>query len=637
VVELDGGSMVESRDVTFDERTAIVARLGGSNSAPDVKKQAQPEKQSVHEVRDEDAGDEAGHEDQNEPEPVQDAGDHGIDGDDAENEDSSDDSEDGDDGGAEAQQEHPAAQQQQLRRSARQQVPSRKLAEAIAASAATVRVAEALQQQEGREAIEAELKQLRDMGTYQIVDRPRVGKVVPTQLIVVRKGDGRWKARLVVCGNHVPDGVEDTMAPVASLPAIRTVLAHAAAGSWQVRQFDVKGAYLYAELRPEEYVHVQPPACAKVPKGKVWLVRRALYGLRQSGRRWNDLLDSLFASGGWRRSATDGCVYTKRDGHELQATAVVWVDDLCVAFKSRTVRDEFERHFGRHVTLTHKDLPSTYVGIELKRTDRGIKLTQTKYIEQVAELYGLQHTKPVEAPTTGEHLRPMSDDDKPCPPDVNMPSVVGALQYIACGTRPDIAAAVNQLAIHQSRPSELHWRAAKRVLKYLYTTRAIGIEYLRDGPRQIISYADADFANDETTRRSVTGYVVFFAGGPVAWKSKRQTLVTLSTAEAELVAASALTQFLSHYKVLLEELGDKQDTVAIYEDNRAVLNMCSGDGYLSQRTKHIDIRGRHVIEQCRGGAIKLAYVRSEENVADVLTKPLSRELHKRLVQLLRLH
>jgi hypothetical protein len=198
---------------------------------------------------------------------------------------------------------------------------------------------------------------------------------------------------------------------------------------------------------------------------------------------------------------------------------------------------------------------------------------------------------------------------------------VGALQYVAQGTRPDIANAVNALAQYQANPSLSHWRAAQHLLRYLAGSVGAGI-VCKPGKLELTAYVDAEFAGDRS-RRSVTGYVIFLGGSPILWKSKRQGMVTLSTNEAELVATSELARDLSWLRLLLSDMGiDFGPRVTVYEDNRNVLAMVNGDRLLTQLNRHVDIRYKYILELVDAGWVALEYVESKRNVADVLTKPL---------------
>ena len=177
-------------------------------------------------------------------------------------------------------------------------------------------------------------------------------------------------------------------------------------------------------------------------------------------------------------------------------------------------------------------------------------------------------------------------------------SLVGSLLYIATGARPDIAFTVCQLSRHLEQPSEQHWNAAIRVLRYLKSTAMKGICYeAMPGNIEVSAYSDADWARDKETRRSTSGIMVMINNSPVIFKSKVQQSVALSTAEAEYIAISLCIQEVMWVKSLLSELKVRiDDSVVMHEDNQSAIAIANNDGYQS-RAKHIDIRYHFVREK----------------------------------------
>jgi hypothetical protein len=472
-----------------------------------------------------------------------------------------------------------------------------------------------------RQCLNDELKQLHELGVWELVERPRDTKLLPSIWVVVYKvHEQRYKARLVASGDRIPDVAVDTASPVTSLITVRLLLMLAAIWSWVHTQYDVKGAYLYALLRENERYYMAPPPGTHTT-GRVCRLRRALYGLPQSGRRWNELLHEILVKIGWTQNRYDLCLYYLRHGSRLVGLIAVWVDDFKCIFSTTRVRDEFEAAMRKHVTLNRKDLPSVYVGLEQAQTPSGVRLTQSTLIKKLLREYRMEDANSRSTPAPTLRLEARGPDEPGCPTSISMPSLVGALQYVAQGTRPDIANAVNALAQYQANPSLSHWRAAQHLLRYLAGSVGAGI-VCKPGKLELTAYVDAEFAGDRS-RRSVTGYVIFLGGSPILWKSKRQGMVTLSTNEAELVATSELARDLSWLRLLLSDMGiDFGPRVTVYEDNRNVLAMVNGDRLLTQLNRHVDIRYKYILELVDAGWVALEYVESKRNVADVLTKPL---------------
>jgi hypothetical protein len=203
-------------------------------------------------------------------------------------------------------------------------------------------------------------------------------------------------------------------------------------------------------------------------------------------------------------------------------------------------------------------------------------------------------------------------------------ALVGSLAYIAVVARPDIARIVHSLQRAQANPSQLHWDAAIRVLQYLHTTPQLGPQYHKvshDQKLQLHAFVDASFAPDwqDADGVSVSGYIIFLAGGPIAWASHRQRHVAGSTCEAEFVALSECMNTLEWLKAFLHELGIGQSTISVYEDNCAAISLATGLTF-NANSRHIVVRYARVREVVAEKLFTVTYVPTREQIADGLTK-----------------
>jgi len=204
-------------------------------------------------------------------------------------------------------------------------------------------------------------------------------------------------------------------------------------------------------------------------------------------------------------------------------------------------------------------------------------------------------------------------------------SLVGALLWLSISTRPDISFATNQLARFLVNPGPSHFVAAKRVLRYLAGTSTFGIRYHRctENANTLHAYVDADFAGNPEDRLSVTGFIVFLNGGPIAWISRRQPVVSVSSTEAEFYAASIAGLELLFYRRLMEQLGfPQQHPTVVFEDNAACIFLSKRSGQIN-RAKHIDTRLFKLRELVRSGILELSKISTQDQVADLFTKALS--------------
>ena len=209
-------------------------------------------------------------------------------------------------------------------------------------------------------------------------------------------------------------------------------------------------------------------------------------------------------------------------------------------------------------------------------------------------------------------------------------SIIGGLMYAATATRPDISYSVSMLSKFNSSPSEAHLTAAKRIIRYLKGTVNLGLKYCKSEEGQLIGYADADWAGDLDDRHSTSGNVFLMAGGAISWMSKKQATVALSTSEAEYVALSSATQEAVWLRRLLTDLkATPRKPTVLMEDNQGAIAIARNP-VSHARTKHIDIRYHYVCEALQEGTIDLCYCPTEEMVADLLTKPLSKGKFEKL-------
>ncbi|KAG4039793.1 hypothetical protein PC123_g24658 [Phytophthora cactorum] len=246
--------------------------------------------------------------------------------------------------------------------------------------------------------------------------------------------------------------------------------------------------------------------------------------------------------------------------------------------------------------------------------------------------------KPIQNPIeTNVKLAPL-DENEDADTSFEYRKAVGMLMYLATGTRPDLAFAVGQLSRFVAKPSAKHVGTVKRVLRYLAGTVGYGITYERTNEVSssvaLEGYCDSDWANDPESRKSTTGFVFTLAGGAISWMSRRQSIVALSTAEAEYVAeCEATMEAAAASNILQEVMPQRTVDLRLGIDNQAAHVLATNPTY-SRRTRHIELRWHFVREQVQKGAIELHKVKGNENPADAFTKPLDKNRLKFLLELI---
>jgi transposase InsO family protein len=486
-------------------------------------------------------------------------------------------------------------------------------------------------------AVEEELATLKAAGTWRMEEPPAGANIIGSKWVFKAKKDAagniaRYKARLVAQGFSQVGGVDydDTYAPVAKLASSRAIIAMANRLRLELHQVDIKGAYLNGVLGANEVLYMQhPPGYKAVDAGtRVLRLVKTLYGLKQSGRRWYQKLTSIFTSLGFSQCQVDQAVFYKMNAAARVTTVVaVHVDDCTIAASTPELVADLKDGLRKHVEVTDLGQLHWMLGIEVRRDREAntIHLSQRAYIDSILRRYHLNDLKPLSTPMdtqvrlTSEHA-PASAAEFAAMRDVPYREAVGALNWAALSTRPDIAFAVATVARFAANPGPVHWEAVKRIYRYLAGTRELWLTY-GEMQRALEGYTDADGSMAED-RRAITGYAFLIDGGAVSWSSKRQEIISLSTTESEYVAATHGMKEALWLRTLLSDIfGSLADATTMFSDNQSAIALARDHQYHA-RTKHIDVRYhwiRWVIEQ---GSVRLIYCPTDDMVADVLTKAL---------------
>lgn len=487
-------------------------------------------------------------------------------------------------------------------------------------------------------AMKREYNSLLENKTWELVERPKNVNVIGSRWVFTMKRNDagvpvRPKARFVAKGYSQQFGFDvfETWAPVTRLTSIRCVLSLAAMLDWECHNMDVDTAFLNAPV--EETIYVEQPEgfVDYGPKGEplVCRMKKSLYGLKQAPRNWNHVIDEWFKEYGFNVSEADPCLYVKRseprrDGEMSILIVLLWVDDLIICGSSAGDIGEFKKAISKRFNMKDLGALSYILGMEITR-DRGartLEITQKAYIEKMLQRFQMEECKPVGTPAEGALSR-----NKEAGPNREFMSMVGSFLYAAMVTRPDIAYAVQALGRHLQGTTDEHFVAAKRVLRYLKGTKELGLKYggtTAGGSSKpiVVGYADADWASDKETRRSVTGYLFTLNGAAISWSSKLQPTVALSTSESEYMAACYAAQEAIYLRRLMGSLGFAQEgPTIIHEDNMGCIGM-SENPILHQRSKHIDIRYHFLREAVSNGQVLLTFIPTSEQIADLLTKAL---------------
>lgn len=347
---------------------------------------------------------------------------------------------------------------------------------------------------------------------------------------------------------------------------------------------------------------------------------KSLYGLKQAAKVWNEKLRGIITELGFEQSDSDPCLYSKRSAKDIQFM-IIYVDDILVADTSEEKIDETARGLERALELTRLGELKSYLGIRIRRDPEGIySIDQEEYIEKIVERYGLGDAKISKIPLNTGYFK-ASENKKPMVNNHFYQKLIGALLYVATHTRPDIAASVSILSQRVKQPSESDWIEAKRVVRYLKGTKNLRLRLGRNS-NGLVVYADADWAEDTTDRKSLSGYMFLYNGAAIAWSCKKQSSTASSSCEAEYISLAEASREALWIRRLVKDFQEAETgATKIYEDNQSTIKMVENKEFRS-RTKHVDTKYHFVSDLVDKNIVELHYCPTEEMTADLFTKPL---------------
>lgn len=354
-------------------------------------------------------------------------------------------------------------------------------------------------------------------------------------------------------------------------------------------------------------------------ENKVCLLKRSIYGLKQSARVWNQALSIVLINAGFEQSKWDMCLYIlKKDGG--MAYILLYVDDILFATTHTPLLNYCQQKLNEKFQIENLGTISSYLGIQIRKIGSKFHLNQEAYINKVLVKFELSNAKGSDIPMNADYYK--HNDGDLLPYNNNYRKAIGSLLYIAINTRPDICASVIILSQKIVKPTQYDWNEVKRIIKYLKSTANDSLLLGHDG-KPLYGYADANWAEDPKTRKSNTGFV-FMLGAPISWRCRRQDCVTQSSTEAEFIALAEACNEAIWIKRILEDFEVKFNSpIKIYEDNQGCIKMVHSEK-LNNRSKHIDIKKYAVKDYISSKIIEVEYCPTEDMVADIFTKPLQK-------------
>jgi hypothetical protein len=485
-----------------------------------------------------------------------------------------------------------------------------------------------------------EYTELESRGTWQIVDESSTHiKPLPLKWVFTYKFDTdgyleRYKARICVRGDLQPLNDRDNYAATLAAKVFRTVMAIVAYFDLDAEQWDAINAFING-IQDEE-IHTYFPDGFKI-SGKILRLLRALYGLRRSPLIWLNEFSRTLTELGLTQIPESQCLFT--NGHIL---VFFYVDDIVIIShpKHRAECQEFKEKLLQKYQFKQLGELKWFLGIRILR-DRSKKLLwlcQDAYIEKITRNFNLINATHFNTPLSTDDFIP--NTSKATPQEIHAyQSRIGSTTYATTITRPDSARASNKLAEFMLNPSPTHIAAANRLIKYLYDTRYLAIQYGYDRPNdsgldpEFRCSTDAAFADDIPTRKSTEGYLFKLFGGPIDWRSTKQKQVTTSSTEAELMALSHASTELYWWRRFFQSIQLELDPYKVECDNQQTIRLITTPAIkLATKLKHVDIHNHWLRQEVQEKRLYLDWIPTNDMPADGLTKALPKLKHRTFIQ-----
>ncbi|GJW15890.1 retrovirus-related pol polyprotein from transposon TNT 1-94 [Tanacetum coccineum] len=318
----------------------------------------------------------------------------------------------------------------------------------------------------------------------------------------------------------------------------------------------------------------------------------------------------------------DNTLFTKRSKSHL-VIVQIYVDDIIFGSTSQNLCDDFAKIMHDEFEMSMMGELNFFLGLQIKQMEDEIFFNQSKYIKEMLKKFGLEDSKPTKTPMSTE-IKLTKDDEADSVDSSKYRGMIGSLLYLTA-SRPDIMFSVCLCARFQENPKTTHLEAVKRIFRYIRGTSHLGLWYPKGTGIETIVYADSDHAGDYVDRKSTSGVCTFMGCCLTSWFAKKQTELAISMTEAEYVSAGKACQQALWMKQALIDYGILLDDITIMCDNKGTINLSKNPVQYS-RTKHIEIHHHFLRDNVQKGNISIEKVASEDNIADIFTKPLKREV-----------
>ncbi|KAI3728074.1 hypothetical protein L6452_16702 [Arctium lappa] len=448
------------------------------------------------------------------------------------------------------------------------------------------KISEALADPDWIIAMQEELNQFKALKVWRLVPKPRGKSIIGTKWIFKNKKDSegivvRNKARLVAKGYRQQEGIDydETFAPVARLEAIRMFLAFVAYQNFKVYQMDVKIAFLNGRLKEEVYVS-QPE--------------------------------------GFTKGLIDTTLFVFRKDYDI-CLVQIYVDDIIFGATNPSLCTWFSDLMTSRFQMSMMGEIKFFLGLNVQQLSDGIFINQAKYVFDILKKFNMDKSTSIGTPMAHGAKIGLDPDGKTV--DIKTyRAMIGSLMYLTA-SRPDIMFSTCLLARFQANPKESHLLAVKRIFRYIKGTPYLGLWYPKSSDYSLTAFSDADYGGNQLDRKSTSGHIQFLGDRLISWSSKKQNCVSISTTEAEYVAAASCCAQVLWMKTQLRDYGMNYNKIPIYCDSKSAIAI-SANPVQHTKTKPIDMRYHFIKHHVEEGTIELYFVPTEYQLADIFTKAL---------------
>ena len=478
-----------------------------------------------------------------------------------------------------------------------------------------------------------ELDAFHSMGTFEICKRKPGMRTLGTKWVGVRKIDvhgkeKRKRARLTAKGFSQRPGFDylSTYAPTIGFVTLRVILVLALALGCILTTIDISKAFLHGDMDVEVYIDLpkgyqySEHLKSLNPKEDVLLLKKSVYGTKQAAACWFKKISGVLVREGFTQAKCDPCFFYRWD-NGVPFFIAMYVDDLCLMTPSADVRNRLVQKLSKQYDLRDEGELDVFLNIQFQRlgTHR-VKLSQSHYIDKMLTKFGMEDCNPVKHPIS----EPLHQDLEGELADESLyRAIVGSAMYLMVCTRPDIAYALSALSRYLVKPRKSHMQAAKRLLRYLKYSRNRGLMVDITDNLDINGYCDASHGDCKDSRKSTAGWFMRLGNNVIAWKAKKQTYVARSTFEAEYGAMSDLVHNILYLQHVKREARTKVNAPSkINVDNNGAV-LTANQNKITHRNKTVAIHFYHVRDSVEKGEVQVIHVSTDNNPADLLTKPLT--------------